>query len=159
VLEEALIAFPGVVLMVSHDRYFLNRVCTGILAFEGDERISYCVGDYDYYLEMRARRAAVLPGSRPVLADAGVARSSSSRPRKLTWKETREWEGMEAQIRDADSEIARIETLFATPDFHRIHGAQTSQLVAELAAAKEVLTGLYARWEELEALKAAGERG
>src|SRR6185295_18890347 len=57
VLEEALIAFPGVVLVVSHDRYFLNRVCTGILAFEGDERIFYNVGDYDYYLEKKQRAA------------------------------------------------------------------------------------------------------
>ena len=55
VLEEALIAFPGVVLVVSHDRYFLNRVCTGIFAFEGDGRIAYSVGDYDYYAEKKRR--------------------------------------------------------------------------------------------------------
>src|SRR5271169_4574603 len=53
VLEEALIAFPGVVLVVSHDRYFLNRVCTDILAFEGDGKIHHSVGDYDYYLEKK----------------------------------------------------------------------------------------------------------
>src|SRR5581483_169850 len=58
VLEEALIAFPGVVLVVSHDRYFLNRVCTDILAFEGDGRIHHSVGDYDYYLEKTKRAAA-----------------------------------------------------------------------------------------------------
>ena len=58
VLEEALIAFPGVVVVVSHDRYFLNRVCTDILAFEGDGRIAHSVGDYDYYLEKRKRVAA-----------------------------------------------------------------------------------------------------
>src|SRR5207253_5618280 len=57
VLEEALIAFPGVVLVVSHDRYFLNRVCTDVLAFEGDERVSHSTGDYDYYLEKRQRAA------------------------------------------------------------------------------------------------------
>src|ERR1700722_13178753 len=55
VLEEALIAFPGVVLVVSHDRYFLNRVCTDILAFEGDGKIHHSVGDYDYYLEKKQR--------------------------------------------------------------------------------------------------------
>src|SRR5208337_2959705 len=53
VLEEALIAFPGVVCVVSHDRYFLNRVCTDILAFEGDGKIHHSAGDYDYYLEKR----------------------------------------------------------------------------------------------------------
>ena len=55
VLEEALIAFPGIVLVVSHDRYFLNRVCTDILAFEGDGKIHHSVGDYDYYLEKKQR--------------------------------------------------------------------------------------------------------
>jgi len=56
VLEEALIAFSGVVLVVSHDRYFLNRVCTDVLAFEGDGRIHHSVGDYDYYFLNFARR-------------------------------------------------------------------------------------------------------
>src|SRR6266571_1179927 len=58
VLEEALIAFPGVVCVVSHDRYFLNRVCTDILAFEGDGRIQHSAGDYDYYLEKKERAEA-----------------------------------------------------------------------------------------------------
>src|SRR6267154_22396 len=61
VLEEALIAFPGVVCVVSHDRYFLNRVCTDILAFEGDGKIHHSVGDYDYYLEKARRRTAATP--------------------------------------------------------------------------------------------------
>ncbi|MFM2082921.1 MAG: hypothetical protein RL380_1612, partial [Verrucomicrobiota bacterium] len=58
VLEEALIAFPGVTCVVSHDRYFLNRVCTDILAFEGDGKIHHSVGDYDYYLEKKQKAAA-----------------------------------------------------------------------------------------------------
>lgn len=52
-LEEALVAFGGCVIVVSHDRYFLNRVCTSILAFEGEGRVNYSVGNYDYYLERR----------------------------------------------------------------------------------------------------------
>jgi ATP-binding cassette subfamily F protein uup len=62
---------------------------------------------------------------------------------------------MEAQIHAVDEEIARIERLFASPDFHRTHATQTHQLTADLAAAKDKLTQLYARWEELEAIKAA----
>ena len=62
VLEEALIAFPGVVCVVSHDRYFLNRVCTDILAFEGDGRIHHSVGDYDYYLEKKQKAAKAAGG-------------------------------------------------------------------------------------------------
>ena len=67
-------------------------------------------------------------------------------------------EGMEAQIHAVEAEIARIEGLFASPDFHRTHATQTNQLIAELAAAKEKLARLYARWEELEAIKAAAEK-
>jgi ATP-binding cassette subfamily F protein uup len=81
-----------------------------------------------------------------------------AKPRKLSFKEVRELEGMEAQIHAADAEIVRIEGLFASPDFHRTHATQTSQLTADLAAAKENLAKHYARWEELEAIKTASEK-
>ncbi len=56
ILEEALLSFEGCVMIVSHDRYFLNRVCDGILAFEGNEEIYYSEGDYDYYIEKKNER-------------------------------------------------------------------------------------------------------
>lgn len=158
VLEEALIAFPGVVLVVSHDRYFLNRVCTGILALEGDGRVAYSVGDYDYYVEKKRRLAPANVTS----ADAWVSRKSepaaapvkpAGKPRKLSFKETRELEGMESEILKVEQEIGRIENLFAAPDFHKTHATQTNALMADLAAHKEKLNLLFARWEELEAIK------
>ena len=166
VLEEALIAFPGTVLVVSHDRYFLNRVCTDVLAFEGDGKIHHSVGDYDYYLEKKQKQAvaasrqsaAIISTNKSAALSRVAATPKPAKPRKLSFKETRELEGMEAQIHAVDAEIARIEGLFASPDFHRTHATQTSQLTADLAAAKENLTKLYARWEELEAIKAAAER-
>jgi ABC transport system ATP-binding/permease protein len=169
VLEEALIAFPGTVLVVSHDRYFLNRVCTDVLAFEGDGKIHHSVGDYDYYLEKKekqavaaARQSAAIISTNKTAAlssrSGGTATPKPAKPRKLSFKEARELEGMEAHIHTVDAEIARIEALFASPDFHRTHAMQTSQLNADLAAAKENLAKLYARWEELEAIKAAAER-
>jgi ATP-binding cassette subfamily F protein uup len=154
VLEEALIAFPGVVCLVSHDRYFLNRVCTDILAFEGDGKIHHNVGDYDYYLEMKQRRAQALlkkPESPSFRKDARAGKPI--KPVKLSFKDSRELEGMESQILVVEEEIARIESLFATPDFHRTHTGKTTDLMASLSAAKEKLKKLYARWEELEALK------
>jgi ATP-binding cassette subfamily F protein uup len=171
VLEEALIAFPGTVLVVSHDRYFLNRVCTDVLAFEGDGKIHHSVGDYDYYLEKKQRALVAVPQRRDqsaailstnqssaLLRDAATKVAKPAKPRKLSFKEARELEGMEAQIHAVDAEIARIEGLFASPYFHRTHATQTSRLNADLAAAKENLARLYARWEELEAIKAASER-
>ena len=63
-LEEALVAFGGSVIVVSHDRYFLNRVCTAILAFEGEGVLRYHVGNYDYYLEKRVVAGIGDPGQR-----------------------------------------------------------------------------------------------
>lgn len=153
VLEEALTAFPGVVCVVSHDRYFLNRVCTDILAFEGDGRIHHSVGDYDYYIEKKRRQAVAAPKRAEFKTAAPETKPQPARPRKLTFKEQRELEGMEAQILAAEEEVARIEDLFASPDFHRTHAPQTSRLKTDLEAAKETVTRLYSRWEELEAIR------
>jgi ATP-binding cassette subfamily F protein uup len=162
--------------VVSHDRYFLNRVCTDILAFEGDEKIHHSVGDYDYYLEKKQKAEAAvkrvasglwpdksagsISGHRPDSTRSVATPKSAkpAKPRKLSFKEARELEGMEAKIHGVDAEVARIEGLFASPDFHRTCATQTNQLVADLAVAKENLAKLYARWEELEAIKAAAER-
>ena len=59
-LEEALVAFAGSVIVVSHDRYFLNRVCTAILAFEGEGVLRYNVGNYDYYLGKKSAEATTI---------------------------------------------------------------------------------------------------
>ena len=162
VLEEALLAFEGVVVVVSHDRYFLNRVCTGIVAFEGEGRVAYSEGNYDYYLEKKQRAlnaahaatacAAAMKKeqARRLLAKA----PGNSKARKLNFKETRELEGMEQAIAEVEAEIARMEALFAEPDFNRKFGQRAKELNAELASYKEKLNALFARWEELEAIRA-----
>lgn len=160
VLEEALVEFQGCVLVVSHDRYFLNRVCTGILAFEGDGRVAFSEGSYDYYVEKKQRAAAKrddgarfkAPSSKPATATPTPA---PAKARKLSFKELRELEGIEAVIHTAEAEVARLEALFVSPDFARTHGSRTNELLAQLEAAKADVTRLYARWEELEAVRAA----
>ena len=158
-LEEALLAFSGCVLVVSHDRYFLNRVCTGIIAFEGDGLVAYNEGDYEYYREKLAERKMRL-AKRPVAtqANAGSSRAPEAKPRKMTWKEKAELEGMEAAILKAEEAVARIESLFADPEFHSKHGAKTIELTSELETAKKQGAALYVRWEELEAIWAANEK-
>lgn len=163
VLEEALIAFPGVTCVVSHDRYFLNRVCTDILAFEGDGKIHHSVGDYDYYLEKKqkvakAQEAAARELAAKYAAKEAAPEKSKGKARKLSFKESHELAGMEAHIHAVEAEICRIENLFADPEFFRKHATQVNQLTAELEAEKENLTKLYARWEELEAIKAESEK-
>jgi ATP-binding cassette subfamily F protein uup len=171
VLEEALIAFPGVVCVVSHDRYFLNRVCTDILAFEGDDKIHHSTGDYDYYLEKKQRQVVAafreseaivsLNKSSALSRDAATKAATakqSAKLRKLSFAEARELEGMEVKIHAAEAEVARIEGLFADPEFFRKHATQVNQLKDDLEATRHMVTQLYARWEELEAVKVAAER-
>ncbi len=162
VLEEALIAFPGIILVVSHDRYFLNRVCTDILAFEGNGVVAHSVGNYDYYIEKRERTAREREQA-PVKAEKPKAPEiakvpDSERPRKLSFKEQRELEGMEGVLHEAEEDIARIEALFISPDFHRTHGQRTQELIAALAAGKQRVAQLYKRWEELESIRELSER-
>lgn len=158
VLEEALLAFTGVVLVVSHDRYFLNRVCTGILAFEGEGKVFYSEGNYDYYLEKKARAVPPIPWTAAAPAKKPERQeppAKAEKPRKLSFKEARELEEIEESIAEAEQNIARIEGLFAEADFHRKHGQQTAELTAELESEKQRLKKLFRRWEELEALRSA----
>ena len=161
IVEEGLLAFGGVVLAVSHDRYFLNRVCTDILAFEGEGQVAWSAGDYDYYWEKRQRLLAADPG--PVAwrekPKPAPRRQSADAPRKLSFKETRELEGMELAITACEARIADIEGMFADPEFHRKYGAQGQALHDEVEAQRAALETLYARWEELETIKNAGRPG
>jgi ATP-binding cassette subfamily F protein uup len=158
-LEEALVAFGGSVIVVSHDRYFLNRVCTAILAFEGDGAVRYGVGNYDYYLEKRVVAGIDDPGPRK-REQAGISDpgSSKAKSRKLKRKEERELQGMEAAILDAESEVARLEALFSDPGFYPKPAADFARLEAELREARDEVARLYARWAELGALAALAEK-
>jgi hypothetical protein len=165
-LEEALVAFGGNAIVVSHDRYFLNRVCTAILAFEGDGVIQYAVGNYDYYLEKRARPVAGVADpsaggdTQTGIADVGRQESTprtgctdpgdrNDQPRKLKWKEERELEGMEAAILVAEEEVVRLEEIFAAPHFYTRHAADWQELASKLQEGRDRVARLYARWEEL----------
>ena len=152
-LEEALVAFGGCVIVVSHDRYFLNRVCTSILAFEGDGVVRYNVGNYDYYLEKRGEEQAYVAASGSAANSA--AKKSGPKPRKLKWKEERELESIESVILEAEGKVATLEETFAAPDFYTRHGDQWPQIEADLKAARERVAQLYARWAELEQLQSA----
>ena len=163
VLEEALVGFGGVVVAVSHDRYFLNRVCTSVLAFEGGGQLYYDVGNYDDYIAKRAAHkveaarwaaeAAQLKTQAPSSATAAATKPAAGR--KLSYKETRELEGIEAAIGTAEAEVVRVETLLASPDFYKDHGARWQETERQLATAKKEVARLYARWEELERLRQA----
>ena len=157
-LEEALADFGGCILVVSHDRYFLDRVCDRVLAFE-DGRVFVQPGNFSYYLEKRAARTAAATPSGPVAAAAGggeptpPTESRGRRPRKLSYKEERELDGMEAAILDAEAEVSDLEGKLADPEFQRQHFLDLDRLAADLEVRREGVGRLYARWEELAAIQ------
>tara|TARA_B100001741_G_scaffold14890_1_gene11358 strand:+ start:2185 stop:4080 length:1896 start_codon:yes stop_codon:yes gene_type:complete len=157
-LEEALLAFSGCVLVVSHDRYFLNRVCTGIIAFEGEGQVFYNEGDYEYYRQKLSERKTIsIAQKTPAKPKSEKNKTKSTKPNKLTWKEKKELEGIEEAILEAEKEILEIEAIFADPEFHSKHGNKTNEFNKKLETAKLRSLTLYGRWEELENLKQASE--
>ena len=152
-LEEALAVFPGCVLAVSHDRYFLNRICTGILSFSADGEIIYTPGDYDYALEKRREReAAAAAADAPAAPVKKAPEPVKPKPRKLSYKEQKELDGMEDAILAAEEKVAELESIFGDPEFYSKYGSQTTELQKQLDDARAETARLYNRWEELSSI-------
>lgn len=150
-LEEALIAFEGCVLIVSHDRYFLNRVCNGIIALEENGEIYYSEGDYNYYTEKRSKRKSE-DESTKTDSTKKVVREKPKR-KKLSYKDGLELEQIEEKIVLAESEVEEIEKIFSSPDFYEKYSTQINELNEKLKTSQEKVKDLYDRWAELEKLK------
>lgn len=153
-LEEALADFDGAVLVVSHDRFFLDRICDQIVAFE-DGGVFVQPGNYSYYLEKQKERVLRDQSARrmdtPVLSrPAESAAAKSNRPRKLTFKEQRELAGMEADILAAEQRVEALEATLNDPGFYATRAREAPGVIAELDLAKAEVARLYARWEELD---------
>ena len=154
ILEEAISNFDGTVLVVSHDRYFLDRVCDQILAFE-EGGVHVQAGNYSYYLEKRRERELrERAWTEPVKTVKAVAKA---KPRKLSYKETRELETIEADILAAEEKVQSLDTTLNDPSFYIERSHEAPALAADLETAKAEVTRLYARWEELEAIRAESE--
>jgi ATP-binding cassette subfamily F protein uup len=156
-LEQMLCEFPGSVLVVSHDRYFLDRVATSILAFEGEGRVGHYVGDYSTYSRLRlerARLAAAAPAQAAASAQAAGARPKAA---KLSYKEIRELAEIESTILKAEGEVTRLERELSDPELYRRDGARAAQLGTELASARQRVSKLMDRWQQLEAKREAFE--
>ncbi len=156
VLEEALINFGGTSLVVSHDRWFLDRVCDRVIVFEnGGATVNE--GNYSYFLEKKKQRDA----SRPIAKrkNRPQPKKNDDKPRKLKWKEERELEGMEDAILKAESAVAELEEKLNDPQFYVENAAETPALHEELTERQTEVKQLYSRWEELEAIRIAFERG
>lgn len=158
ILEEAVSDFDGTVIVVSHDRYFLDRVCDQIIAFE-DAGVHVQTGNYSYYLEKRREREARDKAWTEVAtkSEKSAAPVAKNKPRKLSFKETRELETIEAEILNAEEKVQTLDTTLNDPSFYITRSTEAPALLAQLETARQEVSRLYARWEELEAIKAAQE--
>jgi ATP-binding cassette subfamily F protein uup len=151
VLEEALANFPGCALLVSHDRWFLDKVATGILAFEGDGRVEFFEGNCsDYLARGRTYTKAAAPAAAP--AAKPTAAPAAPRPRKLTFKEKNELAGIETAIHEAERAVHDLEATLQDGSIYATRAAEVPALVASLDEARKKVDTLYARWQELEAI-------
>ena len=155
-LEEALVDFAGSVLVVSHDRYFLDRICDQIVAFE-ENGVFVQPGNYSYYLEKKKERDQHSKAAAQAIVVESKSASEatpakSTRARKLTFKEQRELESMEATILAAETRVQELETTLNDPNFYSTRAADAPRIVADLESARAEVAKLYARWEELAAI-------
>ncbi|MEP2776106.1 MAG: ABC-F family ATP-binding cassette domain-containing protein [Luteolibacter sp.] len=158
-LEEALSAFGGSILCVSHDRYFLDRICDQIIAFE-DDGIHVTPGNYSYYLEKRQQREAAIKNQAKAYKALNTAKPQgkpADKPRRLSQKERAELEGIEDRIFAAEDEVSSIEARMNDPEFQLSNYEQIPAEMEKLEAARAATTALYTRWEELQAIADAAE--
>jgi ATP-binding cassette subfamily F protein uup len=156
VLEEAILAYNGCVLVVSHDRYFLDRVCDRIIAFEGHGRVHLCAGNFSYYQEKRAAQAS----TEMKAVEAPVAKKPkplTEKPRKFSMKEQRELAELETRIATLESEISTMEANLNDSDFIVKLGAGTQAYIDDLEAKRAALESTFTRWAELEEIKAGAQ--
>jgi ATP-binding cassette subfamily F protein uup len=151
VLEESLLEFPGALVLVTHDRYLLDRVSTRILALDGRGGAIEYAG-YEQWESARSLESA--PASRmPASKRAPPAVETAEAPtraRKLGYQDQREWDAMESRILEAEARLEAAQSAAHDPGVATDHAALSARL-AELAAAQAEVERLYARWAELEA--------
>ena len=150
-LEEALATFPGTVLVVSHDRYFLDRICDQIIAFEEGEVVVQ-PGNYSYYLEKRLEREARYRSMEQAYRKSSPApakKKATGKARKLNNKEREFLAQAEELILAAEEKVAALEAKANDPDFFVNNYEESQALPAEIEKAAAEVAALYDRWEEL----------
>jgi ATP-binding cassette subfamily F protein uup len=148
-LEELLMEYSGTLLLVSHDREFLNNVVTSTLVLAGNGEVREYVGGYDDWLRQSLAEA---PPPAAKVAEA-KPRPKTEKPRKLSFKEERELEGLPERIGALEGEQEELHRTLSDPEFYRTAGAEVARINARLAELETELAEAYRRWEELEAIR------
>lgn len=142
-LESMLVDYPGTLLLISHDRVFINHVVTSVLVYEGEGVFQEFVGGYDdYLLHAKVQRDAAVktPAAKPVVKTASL---------KLSFNEQRELSQLPQKIEALESEIAGIQAQMADPGFYQQEASAIAETGQQLSKNEELLMELYTRWEAL----------
>lgn len=146
ILEDYLLQFPGTVIAVSHDRYFLDRIADRLIAFEGKDRIRSFEGDYSDYMNGRKKELAE-ENARTVQEKAdGEANGQSVKKKKLSYKEQQEWKGIEDRIANLEEKVSGLKATIAAAGSDAM---KVQQFFLEQQAAEEELDQAMERWTEL----------
>ena len=161
-LEERLVEYQGTLLVVSHDRAFLNHVVTSTLSFE-DGAVKEYIGGFDDWFRQRqeivghrsgqqrdARGKKTAPGNSPVVSNQDA--KTGSKGRKLKYKEQQELDGLPGKIESVEATLAELHTKMAEADFYQQPGPVIAAEQERLSRLESELAAAYQRWEELETL-------
>jgi len=153
VLEQALAKYDGTVLLVSHDRAFMDRVVSRVLAFEGAGKVLTVEGGYTDYAVWKSKQKteSVTPAKKEVLPKSKTERKAT----KLSYKDQRELDGFPAQIESLESEKAEIEKRFCDPDYFSREADAFLKDQKRLSELENELSVCYERWDELETKQTA----
>jgi len=152
-IEELLLEFQGTLLVVSHDRAFLDNVVTSTIVCEGPGEWNEYAGGYEDWLRQRKPEQEEAPVAKRA---APAAKRSSARPR-MGFKEKRELAELPGRIEGLEAERSALYATMASPTFYASRGDEIAQVKQQLAALEAELQTTYARWLELESLAASAE--
>ena len=152
-LEELLLEFDGTLLLVSHDRRFLDNVVTSTIVFEGPGVVREYVGGYEDWLRQGGRFEAIEKAEKQTVAKQVTqpeSQKNTPQKRKLSYKEQRELDGLPSLIESLEQEQADLQSLTSQADFYQRPGDEISEKLARLEAISTELTAAYERWDELD---------
>jgi ABC transport system ATP-binding/permease protein len=149
-LEELLVEYDGTLLLVSHDREFLDNVVTSSLVFESDGQINEYVGGYGDWQRVRQANSPTLPAVSVSVATPAKAKNAPPPRKKLSYKEQRELEQLPGIIENLEIQINQLQAQIAAPDFYKESQSAVNANLQKLAVLEQELAQAYARWQELE---------
>jgi len=152
-LEELLAEYPGTLLLVSHDRDFLDNVVTSTLVMEGDGHVGEYIGGYEDWLRQRPQPGTALPATTlaPKATTTAAPADAGATRRKLSYKDQRELEQLPGRIEQLEAEIARLTAEMQGATFYQRDAAAIAAHGEQLRKTQETLDAAYLRWTELDA--------